>query len=142
MADTVTPERRSEIMSNIRSKGMKPEMAVRQGLHAMGDRYRRKDLPGKPDLVFSRRQAVIFVHGYFWHRHADPTCKIARLPRSNREYWLPKLEGDVARDAMRQAELRRFGWKVLVIWECEIRASSGFLESAKKFLDGDQCSIK
>lgn len=144
MADTVTPERRSEIMSNIRSKSMKPEMAVRQGLHAMGYRYRlhRKDLPGKPDLVFSRRQAVIFVHGCFWHRHADPACKIARLPRSNREYWLPKLERNVARDAACQAELRQLGWKVLVIWECEIRAGSGFLERAKKFLDEDQSSIK
>lgn len=144
MADTVTPERRSEIMSNIRSKGMKPEMVVRQGLHAMGYRYRlhRKDLPGKPDLVFSRRQAAIFVHGCFWHRHADPACKIARLPQSNREYWLPKLERNVTRDAACQAELRKLGWKVLVIWECEIRAGSGFLERAKNFLDEDQCLIK
>ena len=144
MADTVTPERRSEIMSNIRSKDMKPEMAVRQGLFAMGYRYRlhRKDLPGKPDLVFPCRRAAIFVHGCFWHQHADPACKIARLPRSNQEYWLPKLERNVARDAVHQEELRRLGWKVLMIWECEIRAGSDFLERAKKFLDENQCSIK
>ena len=101
MADSVTPKRRSEIMSNIRAKGMKPEMAVRRITHAMGYRYRlhRKDLPGKPDLVFPSRRKVIFIHGCFWHQHTDPACKIARRPRSNQDYWLPKLERNAARDA-------------------------------------------
>ena len=87
MADTVTPKRRSEIMSNIRAKGMKPEMALRRITHAMGYRYRlyRKDLPGKPDLVFPGRRKVIFVHGCFWHQHAELACKISRPPRSNQD---------------------------------------------------------
>ena len=138
MADTVTSERRSEIMSGIRSKGTKPELAVRRLLHAMGYRFRlhRRDLPGKPDLVFPGRRKVIFVHGCFWHQHADPDCKIARRPKSNREYWLPKLDRNSARDAEHQASLRGKGWDVLVIWECEVRAGPGFLEKARRFLDG------
>ena len=88
-------------MSGIRSTGMRPEMTVRQQLHAEGYRYRlhRRDLPGKPELVFPSRRKVIFVHGCFWHQHADPGCRIARRPQSNREYWLPKLERNAARDA-------------------------------------------
>ena len=111
MADTVTPKRRSEIMSNIRAKGMKPEMALRRITHAMGYRYRlyRKDLPGKPHLVFPGRRKVIFVHGCFWHQHADLACKISRRPRSNQDYWLPKLERNVTRDAEHQARLTELG---------------------------------
>ena len=138
MADTVTPKRRSEIMSGIRSKGMKPEMTVRRLLHGMGYRFRlhRRDLPGKPDLVFPGRRKVIFVHGCFWHQHGDSGCKIARRPKSNQEYWLPKLDRNVALDAEHQASLRGQGWDVLVIWECEVNAGPEFLEKAKKFLDG------
>ena len=136
MADTVTPKRRSEIMSSIRSKGMVPEMTVRRMLHSMGYRYRlhRGDLPGKPDLVFPARRKVIFVHGCFWHQHADPMCRIFRKPKSNREYWLPKLERNVARDAEHQARLRELGWEVLVIWECEVRGGSNFLKKATEYL--------
>ena len=92
MTDTVTSKRRSEIMANIHSKGMKPEMLVRRLVHSMGYRYRlhRSDLPGKPDLAFPRQRKVIFVHGCFWHQHANPGCKIARLPKSNPNYWLPQ----------------------------------------------------
>ena len=138
MADTVPPKRRSEIMSGIRSKGMKPEMTVRQLLHSMGYRYRlhRRDLPGKPDLVFPARRKVIFVHGCFWHQHADPRCRIVRRPKSNRDYWLPKLERNVARDAENRARLEELGWEVLVIWECEVRAGLGFLTRAREYLDG------
>ena len=126
MPDTVTPERRSEIMSNIRAKDMKPEMAVRRITHAMGYRYRLhgKDLPGKPDLVFPSRRKVIFVHGCFWHQHASPACKIARRPRSNQSYWLPKLERNAERDIEHQSKLAESGWDVLVIWECETRTDS------------------
>ena len=137
MVDIVTPKRRSQIMSAIRSKGMKPEMTVRRRLHSMGYRYRlhRKDLPGKPDLVFPGQRKVILVHGCFWHQHADPDCKIARRPKSNKEYWLPKLERNVARDAKHQVQLRELGWDVLVIWECEVRAGSDFLEKVRNYLD-------
>ena len=138
MADTVPPTRRSEIMSGIRSKGMKPEMTVRRLLHSMGYRYRlhRRELPGKPDLVFPARRKIIFVHGCFWHQHVDPGCRIVRRPKSNREYWLPKLARNVARDAENQARLEELGWGVLVIWECEVRAGSCFLARATEFLEG------
>ena len=138
MVDTVSSKRRSEIMSGIRSTGMKPEMRVRQQLHAEGYRYRlhRRDLPGKPDLVFPARRKVIFVHGCFWHQHGDPGCRIARRPKSNQEYWLPKLERNVARDTENMARLLESGWEVLVIWECEVRKGPGFVRKAAEFLDG------
>ena len=138
MADTVTPKRRSEIMANIQAKGMKPEMAVRQLTHAMGYRYRlhRKDLPGKPDLVFPGRQKVIFVHGCFWHQHADPACKMAHRPQSNQDYWLPKLERNAARDAKHQTRLAELGWESLVIWECDLKSGDGIENRIRKFLDG------
>lgn len=136
MADTVTPKRRSEIMSNIRAKGMKPEMIVRRLTHAMGFRYQlhRKDLPGKPDLVFPSRRKVIFVHGCFWHQHDDPSCKIARVPQSNREYWLPKLQRNAERDTESQAQLYAMGWDTLIIWECKVRAGDPIEERIRNFL--------
>ena len=137
MADTVTAKRRSEIMSNIRAKGMKPEMTVRRITHAMGYRYRLhcKNLPGKPDLVFPSRRKVIFVHGCFWHQHANPACKIARRPRSNQDYWLPKLERNVARDTQHQASLTELGWDVLVLWECDVEAGAGITDRIREFLE-------
>ena len=137
MADTVTAKRRSEIMSNIRAKGMKPEMAVRRLVHAMGYRYRlhRKDLPGKPDLVFPARRKVIFVHGCFWHQHDDPACRIARRPKSNQHYWLPKLERNVIRDAEHLAQLAQLGWDVLVIWECDVVSDDGIADRIRGFLE-------
>ncbi len=137
MPDTVTPERRSEIMSNIRSSGMKPEMTVRRIVHGMGYRYRLhlKELPGKPDLVFLRRRKVIFVHGCFWHQHGDPACNIVRRPRSNRDYWLPKLERNAARDSEHLTSLRELGWDALVLWECEVKASNSIAERVRKFLE-------
>lgn len=136
MTDTVTPERRSQIMANIRSKGMKPEMIVRRLAHSMGYRYRlhRKDLPGKPDLVFPARRKVIFVHGCFWHQHGDPACKIARRPKSNLDYWLPKLQRNAERDAEHQARLNELGWQALVIWECEVKTAAGLPERIENYL--------
>ena len=118
--DKLTPERRSENMRRIRSEGMKPELLVRRLLSEMGYRYRlnRKDLPGKPDLVFPGLRKVIFVHGCFWHSHATKTCVDAHLPKSNRRYWLPKLLANKARDARNRRVLRSSGWGVLVLWEC------------------------
>lgn len=123
MMDSLTPERRSLNMAAIRAKGMKPEMAIRRLVHAMGYRYRLhcKGMPGKPDLVFVSRRRVIFVHGCFWHRHSDPDCKIARLPKSNLDYWLPKLERNAARDAAARKALENAGWRVFEVWECEVK---------------------
>jgi DNA mismatch endonuclease, patch repair protein len=109
-------------MRRIRSKGMKPEMAVRRVVHGMGYRYRlhATSLPGKPDLAFPSRRKAIFVHGCFWHQHADRRCKITRRPKSNQAYWRPKLQRNVERDARHQAELREQSWEVFVIWECQL----------------------
>lgn len=106
-------------MSLVRSKNTKPEMVVRRLVHSLGYRYRlhNRKMPGAPDLVFPSRQAVIFVHGCFWHRHA----KCGRIPKSRLDYWLPKLERNKARDAENIKALRRDGWRVLVIWECQTR---------------------
>jgi len=112
---------RSENMRRIRSKDMRPELAVRSLAHKLGYRFRlhRKDLPGKPDLVFVSQRKVIFVHGCFWHSHQG--CKSAHIPKSNLSYWKPKLERNQARDAMSLEKLSRDGWKCLIIWECETK---------------------
>lgn len=121
MADKLTPEQRSENMRKIKSTGMKPEMLVRRLVHSMGYRYRlhRKDLPGKPDLVFGPKRKVIFVHGCFWHGHDAEGCPDRRTPKSNLTYWSPKLARNKERDAERADALKKAGWKVLTIWECE-----------------------
>lgn len=122
MIDTFTPKRRSEVMASIRSKDTNPEILVRHLVHRLGYRYRlhQKELPGKPDLVFSGRRAVIFVHGCFWHQHASSHCK-ARPPRSKLNYWLPKLRRNVERDAENLTKLKEAGWRVFVVWECETK---------------------
>lgn len=118
--DITSPEKRSRMMAGIKGKNTKPELVVRRLVHGMGFRYRlhRKDLPGSPDLVFSRLKKVICVHGCFWHRH--PGCRFAYTPKSNAEFWLNKLEGNIRRDAQVLAALDALGWKVLVVWECEV----------------------
>lgn len=135
MVDTVTPKRRSEIMSNIRAKGMKPEMIVRRLVHSMGYRYRlhRKDLPGKPDLVFPGQWKVIFVHGCFWHQHRG--CVNSHFPRSNQSYWTSKLEGNRKRDKANRAKLTKIGWRNLVIWECGTGDQLRMKQIIRKFLD-------
>ena len=121
--DTLTPSERSKRMSLVKSKDTKPELAVRQLVHSSGFRYRLhgKGLPGKPDLVFAARRKVIFVHGCFWHRHPKRSCPLARLPKSMLDFCHPKLEQNRVRDKQKQAKLRRLGWRVLVVWECELR---------------------
>ncbi|PLC06036.1 very short patch repair endonuclease [Variovorax sp. RO1] len=133
--DTLSPEARSRRMAAIRPRDTKPEMVVRRLVYAMGYRYRlhRRDLPGTPDLVFQGRRKVIFVHGCFWHRHA--ACKLARLPKSRLEFWVPKLEKNRLRDEAALVELARLGWSSLVIWECEIRDQDRLARSLRKFLD-------
>jgi len=136
MADTIDPARRSENMRRIRSRGMKPEMTVRKLIHGLGYRYRlhAKDLPGKPDIVFRGRKKVIFVHGCFWHQHADSKCRIARMPQSRQDYWIPKLERNCARDKQNQGKLRRMGWGVLVIWECQTDKPEVLTRRIERFL--------
>ena len=121
---TVDPARSAQ-MARVRGKDTKPEMVVRRLVHAMGYRYRlhRKDLPGKPDLVFPRLRKIIQVHGCFWHQHPDPACRRARIPKSRREFWVPKLEGNARRDIENERALRELGWDVLVVWECETTPS-------------------
>lgn len=135
--DNLTPPERSENMRRIRSKGMKPEMTVRHLIHSMGYRYRlhRKDLPGKPDLVFSPRRKVIFVHGCFWHSHPDEQCPIRRTPKSNTGYWTEKLARNIQRDKKSQEMLESLGWKVLILWECQIREKESLIARIKEFLD-------
>lgn len=116
-----TPEQRSRTMRAVRSRDTKPELTVRRFLHAARLRYILHDrrLPGSPDLVFPKYRTVVFVHGCFWHQHAN--CHAASHPRSNTEYWSRKLTGNVERDARNRTSLEASGWRVLVIWECEIR---------------------
>jgi len=135
--DNLTPERRSENMRRIKSKSMKPEMRVRSLVHGLGYRYRlhRKDLPGKPDLVFGTRRKVIFVHGCFWHGHGNPACVDGRRrPKSNLNYWLPKLARNRERDASHEAGLERLGWSVMVVWECETRHAEALKDRLSLFL--------
>jgi len=136
MADTLTAAQRSERMSRIKGKGTKTELTVRRLVHRLGYRYRlhKKDLPGQPDMVFARHHAVIFVHGCFWHRHPDPKCSLARLPKSRLAFWQPKLDSNRERDIRVEKELKSRGWRVLVIWECQLRDSSRLETIIHEFL--------
>ena len=135
MADTVSPEVRSQIMAKVKSKGMKPELRVRKLLHGLGYRYRlhRSDLPGRPDLVFPARRKVIFVNGCFWHRHDG--CPQVRIPATNRDYWLAKLERNYNRDRRSIAALQEQGWSVMTVWECQLRDITAATERLVLFLD-------
>ena len=137
MVDGVPPETRSRTMRAIRSKDTKPELAVRRLVHGMGYRYRlhRHDLPGRPDLVFPGRRKVLFVHGCFWHSHPDPACRRSHQPKTNREYWAPKLRRNQDRDRENRSRLLELGWEVLVIWECEVEADEGLAGHICEFLD-------
>lgn len=119
--DTISPEKRSWTMAQVKDRDTRPERVVRSLLHRLGCRFRlhRADLPGKPDIVLPKRRTVIFVHGCFWHRHAG--CRRATMPASNTEYWKRKFSRTVARDAQNTLRLERSGWRVLVVWECELK---------------------
>ena len=133
--DRISPALRSRNMRAIRSKDMKPELAVRRLVHSMGYRYRlhRHGLPGRPDLVFSGRRKVIFVHGCFWRQHRR--CRLAHVPRSNLDYWQPKLARTKGRDKKTRAALKASGWDVLVIWECEVSADATLAVRVRNFLE-------
>ncbi len=120
MVDVVDKATRSRMMSGIRAKNTSPEFAVRRYLHSQGFRYRlhAKDLPGKPDLVFPRYGLVLFVHGCFWHRHRG--CKFAYTPKSNLPFWNKKFDDNIRRDKEVIKKLRANGWRVRIVWECQI----------------------
>ena len=120
MVDTLTSAERSERMSRIRSRDTKPELALRKALHGRGFRFRLHDrrLPGKPDIVLPKHRTVIFVHGCFWHRH--PGCKIATTPKTNTDFWIDKFDRNMARDKGNSEALIAAGWRVIVVWECEL----------------------
>ena len=122
-------------MSLIRGSDSAPEMKLRRLVHGMGYRYRLhvKELPGKPDMVFPSRHAVIFMHGCFWHRHK--ACKLARLPKSRLDFWQPKLEENRKRDLRNQERLKKMGWRMLVVWECQIVDTQRVSNIVKEFLE-------
>ena len=120
MSDKLTKEQRSRNMSRIIGKDTGIEVAVRKRLFSYGYRYRKNDkkFPGKPDIVFPKYKTVVFLHGCFWHMHSG--CKIARIPKSNTEFWIAKLNHNVEKDYKNKHLLEELGWKVITIWECEI----------------------
>lgn len=136
LLDTLSKADRAKRMSLVKSKNTKPEMIVRRLVHGMGFRYRLHDrrLPGNPDLVFKSRKKVIFVHGCFWHRHDDASCKKGRLPKSRLQFWKAKLNGNRERDRRAQRALRKQGWSTLTVWECQCRRP-GVGALIKRFLE-------
>ena len=124
--DIWSSETRSAVMSRIKNKDTKPAVTLRKALLARGVRYRVnvRTLPGKPDIVLLRYKTVIFIHGCFWHGH--PGCKYAYTPKNNTEFWVNKISGNWERDAVVKRELEESGWRVIIVWECEIRHGKYF----------------
>jgi len=121
MTDKLTAEARSALMSRVRNKNTKPELVVRSILHRMGFRFRihQRTLPGTPDIVLARHRTAIFVHGCFWHSHAN--CRRGRLPTSRSDFWEAKIRRNIERDSVAEAALDSLGYRVLVLWECEVK---------------------
>ena len=136
MADIFSKQKRSQIMSNISGKHTKPELIIRKALFAEGYRFRlhRKDLPGKPDIVFPIRKKVIFINGCFWHGHS---CKKATLPVTNKDFWTNKINKNIERDKKNTKRLTEMGWKYLIIWQCQIKKTNlkTNIDSIKRFLE-------
>ena len=133
--DRLSREQRSRLMARVRCANTGPEMLVRRLVWKLGFRYRlhARDLPGKPDLVFRRSRRVIFVHGCFWHGHR---CRWGRLPKSRDAYWRPKIEATRRRDLVQAKALRRAGWSVMVVWQCQLKQISILEHRIRRFLDG------
>lgn len=132
MVDFLSPAERSERMSRIKSINTGPELMLRKVLHRLGLRYRLnvRKLPGKPDLTFPRFKTVILVHGCFWHRHQG--CNIASTPKSNTAFWTGKFDANVIRDKRVKSELSAMGWRVLIVWECELASVKKAEEAGKR----------
>ncbi len=139
--DTVDKAKRSEVMRAVKSKDTGAEMSVRRMLHGAGFRYRlhRKELPGKPDMVFVSRRKVVFIHGCFWHQH--PNCEAAKRPKSNLDYWNAKLNSNLERDIKSLAALEEQGWKAFIVWECRLRDRALLLAELKAFLHEGETKI-
>lgn len=134
MSDVFTKAKRSWIMSRVKGLDTKPEIVGRSVIHRMGLRFRvhRRDLPGNPDIVLPRHNKVIFVHGCFWHGHTG--CARSKRPTTNTRFWTKKLDANIARDERYRKTLRRTGWKVLVVWQCETRRPKDLLRTLERFL--------
>jgi len=134
VADVFTKSKRSHIMARVHSKNTTPELIVRSTLHRLGYRFSlsSKKLPGKPDIVLSRFHKLIFVHGCFWHQHKK--CKASERPSSNSEYWNNKLDRNILRDRKNTASLKKSGWDVLIIWECQIHKNNFLLSKLARFI--------
>jgi DNA mismatch endonuclease (patch repair protein) len=138
-----TPGTRSRIMRAVKGRDTTPELIVRHLAYSMGYRYRlhRKDLPGKPDIVFPGRRKVIFVNGCFWHGH--DCARGARIPQNNREYWTKKIERNQARDQNTLAALKKEGWETMVLWECQLTDQKGIEQRLRRYLTkGDEKTIR
>lgn len=136
--DTLTAQARSERMRLIRDRDTKPEISVRRLLHGLGYRFRlqRRNLPGRPDIVLPRHHCAIFVHGCFWHRHTEPSCRLARMPKSRVEFWEAKLAANQRRDIVVQNALEALGWRVLLVWECQLADKEQLKNRLLRFLEG------
>ena len=139
LADNHSKEVRSKNMSHIRSTNSKPEEIVRRYLFSKGLRYRKnvRTLPGKPDIVLPKYKTIVFVNGCFWHMHG---CSRSRLPKSNLDYWKPKLEKNLQRDKIEYEELKSLGWKIIIVWECELKkkVQAQNLERIKQTILGNE----
>lgn len=133
--DTLNRRQRSERMALVRNRDTKPEMVVRRGLHALGYRYRIHvgGLPGRPDLVFTKKRKAIFVNGCFWHRHDN--CSLARLPKSRLGFWKAKLDANKKRDQKNLELLSAQGWDVMTVWECELATLEKTMSAIQTFLE-------
>lgn len=131
--DNLDNRQRSALMRRVGRENTSPELAVRRTLFALGYRFtlHKKDLPGRPDIVFTKRKKVIFVHGCFWHGHV---CRYGRLPKSNTDFWSEKIERNRLRDARKTAELSSLGWSVLTLWQCEIHDKNSLNQILQNFL--------
>lgn len=138
MADIVDPQTRSHMMARIKGSDTKPEIRVRRFLHACGFRFRlhRKDLPGKPDIVLPKYNLVIFVHGCFWHRHAN--CHYTSTPATRPDFWQQKFAQNIVRDDKNIEDLRQKGWRVFILWECGLHHTPEDLESLPEFITGEK----
>ena len=134
--DIVSSEKRSRMMSAIGGKDTRPELKVRSYLHSRGFRFRlhARNLPGRPDMVFPKYRTVVFVHGCFWHRHDG--CNLAYHPKTNVDFWEKKFQANVERDLRNLQELEKDGWKVLIIWECELSGSDALTQLEEGIRDG------